>query len=236
MFIRNAYLLVSVSALAILAVPVRATAQDASQLLAAVRQAMGKALPSHVRLMASGSGYAAGTDPAAPREHYRIEDYVQELDLTSSTASERFVRVDPDGDGTSKPQTETRDVSPGSSWSDQRVFWSTPLGFLAAAASRPAMLRAETFFGTPYQVVTFTVDGGQEVHGYITADNVLERTRTLVDRVPVESVFMSWQDFDGLQFPSLIVQKEDGQLARVLVVTGLAHDGEAGTAQSKRSD
>jgi hypothetical protein len=110
-----------------------------------------------------------------------------------------------------------------------------PLGFLAGAASRAPAMRSETVLGTPYQIVTFTTASGEQVHGYFSKDNVLERTRTEVNKVPIETVFMSWQDFDGLKYPSLIIEKENGQLARVLVVSALDRKDGA-PPQGKRSE
>jgi hypothetical protein len=204
--------------------------QDAASVLEAVRQGMGKQLPTRVELSASGSGYVSAPDAKAPQQQYRVESYVLQLDLTAGTASERMERAAPaapDAKTTAKAEADTREITARSPWSEQHVLWSNPLGFLAAAAARPPSLRSETLLGTPYQVLTVTTPGGEQVQGYVNADNQLERTRTEVGKVPVESVFMSWQDFDGLMFPSLIIQKENGQLSRVLVVADIEHGGGA---------
>jgi hypothetical protein len=213
MFIRT--VLVPAAALAALvAFPVSGAAQDARAILDSLRLSIGTELPARVRMTAAGSEYA----PAAAeggRRHQRIESYTQELDLGSSTASEHIVRSDgPDGGA-------TRNVSAASPWPEQYTLWTNPLVFLAGAASQPATVASETLFGTPYQVVSFTPAGGRLVRGYVTEDNVLERIRTQVDGRQVESVLMSWQDFHGVKFPSLIVQKENDQVARILIVERL---------------
>jgi hypothetical protein len=212
MFIRTATVLIPATALAALvAFPVSGAAQDAGTLLDSLRLSIGKEFPTRLRITGAGSEYAAGAGEAG-RKHHRIGSYTQELDLGSSTASERVVRVDePAGGG-------TRNVTASSPWLEQYALWTNPVGFLAGAASQPATIASETLFGTPYRVISFTPAGGRPVRGYVTEDNVLERIRTQVDGREVESVLMSWQDFDGLTFPSLIIQKENDEVARILIV------------------
>jgi hypothetical protein len=99
----------------------------------------------------------------------------------------------------------------------------TPIGFVAAAMTAQATVTTETLFGTTYKVISFTAANGQPVRGYVTEQNVLERIRSeRVDdksKVPIEAVFSSWQDFDGVRFPSLLIRKVNDQVQGILVVT-----------------
>jgi hypothetical protein len=131
----------------------------------------------------------SGTGDA--RKQVRIEPFTQEVDL-----------------GLSKPD----------------VVWSNPYGFAAAVTARPPAVADETLMGTPYHVVSVTTAAGQQVRGYVNAQNVLERTRGEITdsagrTVQVETVFYDWVDFGGRRFPSIIIQKENGEVSRILVVS-----------------
>ena len=219
MLIRTALVLMPAIVLAAAALPRAVAAQDAQGLLDAVRQNMGKQLPQRLTITAAGSGFAPASG-SKERQQYRIERFTQQIDVEARTMSERVVRGAAAG-ASGGGKEDTRDVTAGSSWAEQHALWTNPLGFLTGAASGPATVKEDTLYGTPYQVVTFTPANGQPVHGYVTKENVLERTRTEVDKVPVESVFLAWQDFNGLKYPSLIIQKQDGELARILVVSAV---------------
>ena len=184
--------------LLLLAFPVAASAQDASTILAAVQKGIGKQLPPSVRITAAGSGYRPGKT-AQDREHYRIATYTADLNFTSGTGQS------------------------DSPWPVQAIIWTTPYGFLAGATSRPATVAPETVQGTKYNVVSFTTAAGQQVKGYITADNTLERVRTELQdpklgKVDYEVVYLDWTTFNGLKFPSTIIQKENGDVSRILIV------------------
>jgi len=101
------------------------------------------------------------------------------------------------------------------------ALW-TPIAFLAGAASGKATQAKETRAGTPYTVISFTANG-QVVRGYVTEKNVLERIRTETKGeaggAQVEEVFLNWEEFDGLRFPSLIIQKQNDRVSRILVVS-----------------
>lgn len=170
------------------AFPAAGIAQDATALLDTLKKSMGGNPPRVLRISAAGSGYAAKGASGA-REHFRIDPF-------------------------------TRDLDPAS---DESVVWTTPHGFLAGASSGKATVSKETLFGTPYQVIAFTTPGGRQVRGYVTDQNVLERTRTettdpKLGKVVHETVFLQWGDFEGLKFPTLLIEKENDQVARILVV------------------
>jgi hypothetical protein len=103
------------------------------------------------------------------------------------------------------------------------ALWRSPLAFVAAAAAGKAALAAETLFGTPYQVIILPGPNGQPVRGYVTDKHVLERIRTERQgggtKVRLETVFMDWREFNGVRFPGLIIEKENDQVSRILVVS-----------------
>ena len=99
----------------------------------------------------------------------------------------------------------------------------TPIAFLAGAGASQATQTKETLHGTAYTVISFTAANGHVVRGYVTDETVLERIRTetksAAGGMQNEEVFFTWEDFDGLKFPSLIIQKQNDRVSRILVVS-----------------
>jgi hypothetical protein len=199
-----------------------AKAQDAMEVLETVRKAIGGNAPRMLRITAAGSGYAIAD--GSSRQHFRIQSYTQEMDLTAPSIAERLVRIDTAArDGQQANRVDTDAANPGSPWSEQYRLWTTPHGFLIAAASRPTSVTNEKLQGAPYRLVTVTVDNGRQVRGYVNGDNILERTRTdfedpTLGKVQFEATYLQWADFNGMKFPTMIVEKENDEISRILIV------------------
>jgi hypothetical protein len=222
-----------VSLFLLLAFPVAILAQDASAVLQALQQAIGKAPPPKIRVTARGSGYVLTTANGVPR-HFGIDSYIQELDLTSQTVSEHTVPANAGATGAESPPPEAHTARADAPWSTQYVLWMTPYGFLTGATTRTATVASETLEGAKYNVVSFTPTGGQAVRGYVNDQNVLERVRTTFQdpargKVDVEAIYSYWMDFNGSKFPTMIIRKENGELSRILVVEKVEAGG-AGTS------
>jgi glyoxylase-like metal-dependent hydrolase (beta-lactamase superfamily II) len=101
-------------------------------------------------------------------------------------------------------------------------IWTTPHGFVKAAASRESTVE-ETEEGSE---VTFTLDSGHRVTGTINANNEVERVRTWVDNpvlgdMLVETTYADYQDFGGVRFPARIQQTQGGHPALELTITAV---------------
>ena len=91
------------------------------------------------------------------------------------------------------------------------MLWSTPQGFVKAAMAN----NATTMKTKDGAEVSFTIDGKYKMVGIINAQNQVERVRTwisqsIVGDMLVETQYSAYKDFGGIQFPSYIVQKQDG--------------------------
>lgn len=91
-------------------------------------------------------------------------------------------------------------------------LWSTPHGFLRAAAKAANATTEMTSRGTE---VSFAVDGKHKVTGVIDAQHHVERVRTWVDNAVlgdmlVETVYSGYRDFGGVMFPSRIQVSQGG--------------------------
>jgi hypothetical protein len=210
------------------AVPVPALTDEAATLLDDVATALGETLPETLRIHGAGSGYViAGREPSS--ERFRVESYVLELELGSGVAAERVVAA-ASGPGPAEfaePVSST--ATPDSPASERYRFWMTPYGFVAGAGEHAFALDTETLAGSRYRVLSFVPGGGERVRAFINEDDLIERTRAAVDRpggdrVELESVYLDWQDFDGLSYPAIVIEKWNGELYRVLVVRSVESD------------
>jgi glyoxylase-like metal-dependent hydrolase (beta-lactamase superfamily II) len=91
------------------------------------------------------------------------------------------------------------------------VMWAFPQGFVTAAMANHATLM-NVDGGTE---VSFMIDGQYKMTGIINAQHEVERVRSWIDQsvigdMLVETEYSGYKDFNGVRFPSHIVQKMDG--------------------------
>jgi len=103
--------------------------------------------------------------------------------------------------------------------------WSTPQGFLKAAAANNATSQ-ETGGGSE---VTFTA-GKNKYVGTINAQNQVEKVQTWINNpvlgdTLVETTFSDYRDFSGTQFPAHIVRQQGGYPVLDLTVSSVTKNG-----------
>ena len=196
-------------------------AQDSRAFLANVSKAMGADGLRTIQFsgMGSSAGVGQNTNPNSRWPLARVKTYTQEIDLTGQVAHTRLVRIQDNAD-----QAQERYVSRFSSWDIQSSFWLTPFGFLKGAAANSASLRSETVQGTKYNVVSFSLDNKYRIVGYINDKNIVERVQTWIDNdvlgdMLVETFYDLYKDFDGVKFPTSIIEKQGGFPVLILSVT-----------------
>jgi glyoxylase-like metal-dependent hydrolase (beta-lactamase superfamily II) len=102
------------------------------------------------------------------------------------------------------------------------MLWSTPHGFLKAARAHHATM-TPTSEGT---AVSFALDETHRITGLIDAEHHIRRVQTwtaqsIVGDMLIETEYEGYRDFGGVQFPSHIVQKQDGFPSLDLTVTAV---------------
>jgi glyoxylase-like metal-dependent hydrolase (beta-lactamase superfamily II) len=102
-------------------------------------------------------------------------------------------------------------------------IWTTPHGFLKAAAANNA---TSTPAGEGSEVA-FTIDGKYKYVGRINAQNEVERVQTFIDNTvlgdtPVEITYSDYRDFEGVRFPSRIVRTQGGHPVLDLTIEKVA--------------
>jgi glyoxylase-like metal-dependent hydrolase (beta-lactamase superfamily II) len=101
--------------------------------------------------------------------------------------------------------------APGNQVDRMLFVRSTPQGFVKAAMANNATT-TKAKGGTE---VSFMIGGKYKMTGIINAQNQVERVKTWIDQpivgdMLVETVYSGYKDFGGVQFPSHIVQSQDG--------------------------
>ncbi len=100
---------------------------------------------------------------------------------------------------------------PGAQPERMLAIWSTPQGFVKGALANNATTKA----ARGGSEVSFTAGGKYKVVGTINAQGQVEKVQTWIDHpivgdMLVETVYSGYKDFGGVQFPSHIVQTQDG--------------------------
>ena len=98
-------------------------------------------------------------------------------------------------------------------------IWITPHGFVKAALANAATV-TETEEGGE---VAFTLPSGHRVEGTINANGEVDRVRTWVDNpvlgvMLVETTYSDYQEFEGVRFPTRIMQSQGGRPALDLTI------------------
>jgi glyoxylase-like metal-dependent hydrolase (beta-lactamase superfamily II) len=201
-------------------IPASFFGQDSRALLTNVSKGMGADSLRTIQFsgMGSNAGIGQNTNPNSRWPLVRVKTYTQEIDFTANASHVRLVRVQNNAD-----ETQERYVSPPSSWDSQSSFWLTPFGFLKGASANNASLRSETVQGTKYNIVSFSLDNKYKVVGYINDKNLVERVQTWIDNdvlgdMLVETFYDLYKDFDGVKFPTSIIEKQGGFPVLILSV------------------
>jgi glyoxylase-like metal-dependent hydrolase (beta-lactamase superfamily II) len=227
-------------ALTMAMVAATASAQDAKTVLQAATAAMGDVKS----IQFSGTGHSASLGQAyAPNTEWPatiVTSYTRTIDYPSKSSKEELVRVEqtPPIRGGGAPfggeQKQVNLVSGVYAWNQpgntpqpapataeerQLQIWLTPHGFLKAAMENDATAKK----GKGGTIVSFTV-GKFKVNGTIDEHNMVVRTETwlphpLLGDMPVETTYSGYKDFNGVKFPTMMVQKQGGFPVMDLTVT-----------------
>jgi glyoxylase-like metal-dependent hydrolase (beta-lactamase superfamily II) len=203
-----------------------AAAQDAKTIISAASKAMGvEGLNSiHYYGVAENGNLGQNNNANQPWPTTAANDYVRAIDFTqpSSRATWQNYAVPVTG-GAAALAAGQQNIAQDAPWAQLVDIYITPWGFLKAAATNDATVRAQTVDGKRYQVVSVTGSakspGGQpyRVVGYINRDtNLVDRVQTWLDHqffgdMLIEADYLHYRDAaNGLKFPSRIVQKRAG--------------------------
>ena len=218
-----------------------ALAQDAKTVL----QNATKVIGDVKSIQFSGTGHLAAVgqawNPTSPWPETVVKSYTRTIDYGSQSSREELVRNegDPPAKGGAAPfggdQRQVNLVSGQYAWNQpgnapqpavaaaeerQLQIWLTPHGFLNGAMQNNATARK----GKGGTEVSFTAMGKFKVTGTVDSQGMVTKTET---RIPnpvlgdmlVETDYSAYKDFNGVKFPTMIVQKQAGYPLLDLAVT-----------------
>jgi glyoxylase-like metal-dependent hydrolase (beta-lactamase superfamily II) len=210
-------------------------AQDARSVLAAASTAMGADKLNTIEFSATGSDFVLGQAyaPDAPWPKFINKTFTRVVDFRVPASRVDRVRMqgeNPPRGGGQQPlrgeqtQSQTLIVDASTPWVQQLDIWLSPHGFLKAAATHNATLRSQSIGGKKYNVLTFVGQNKAPVHGYVNADNLVERVETTIDNamlgdMPFEAIYSDYKDFSGVKVPMHMVQRQGGHPVVDLTLT-----------------
>ncbi|HJZ77653.1 MAG TPA: MBL fold metallo-hydrolase [Vicinamibacterales bacterium] len=105
-------------------------------------------------------------------------------------------------------------------------IWTTPHGFLKAAAANNATSEPASGGGSD---ISFTMAGNHRFAGHINAQNQVERVQTWIDNpvlgdTPVEITYSGYREFNGVMFPGKIVRTQGGYPVLDITVSSVTKD------------
>jgi glyoxylase-like metal-dependent hydrolase (beta-lactamase superfamily II) len=218
-----------------------ACAQQEKGTLPAAAQALGANELKSIEYSGTGKWFQFGQapSPTLPWPAFNVTSYTASVNYETPAARVQMVRSQVVEPGRARPapveQRPVQIVSGSYAWNmaappgaapdtapapqpqveavDERTMeiWTTPHGFLKAAAAN----NATTQPADGGSEVSFTVDGKRKYVGRINAQNQLERVQTAIDNpilgdTPVEIAYSEYRDFGGVMFPARIVRTQGG--------------------------
>jgi glyoxylase-like metal-dependent hydrolase (beta-lactamase superfamily II) len=209
--------------------------------LSAARAALGADTTRSITFSGSGRWYQFGQSPSAelPWPPFDVSNYTATIDYDAPAARVQMTRLQVVEPGRVRPtpveQRVDQYVNGSSAWNlpvapagasgsppapqpqpaavEERVMeiWTTPHGFLRAAAANNATSEA----AAGGSKVSFTVGGKHRYVGTINAQNQVTAVETWIDNpvlgdTPVQFAYSDYRDFAGFSFPGRIVRTQGG--------------------------
>jgi hypothetical protein len=122
-----------------------------------------------------------------------------------------------------QPPPNVIQPAPAAAYERGLQIWLTPHGFLKAAAENHATAQASEEGGKKVTIITF-MTGENKIVGTIDGQNMVTKVETwmpnpVLGDMPVETAYTDYKDFNGVKFPTHIVQKQGGLATLDLSVT-----------------
>jgi hypothetical protein len=224
-------------------------AQDARTVLAGVAKTLGATDLKSLQYTGSGSTFAPGQSavPGAPWPRFNAKSYTRTINYDTVSMQDEILRTqaeNPPRGGGGQPvvgeQRQNLMVSGTHAWNqvgqnppapavaavDDRLhqLWITPHGVIKAAMAHNATVQARTEGGKKMTIIAFVVPGKLKVNALVNEGNLVEKveswsTNPVLGDMLTETTYTDYKAFDGVQFPTRIMQKQGGFPALDLTVT-----------------
>jgi glyoxylase-like metal-dependent hydrolase (beta-lactamase superfamily II) len=199
-------------------------AQDAQTAISNSAKAMGDLRT--VEYTATGFDFVLGQNYSgtSPWPKFINKSYTRQIDFQTPASRVDRIRMqgeNPPRGGGQQPvigeqnQNQVIVVNANTPWAQQLEIWMMPHGFLKAAAANNATAKSQTVSGKRYTVLTFMGQNKAPVSGFINDQGMVEKVETRVDNaffgdMMFEATYSDFKDFNGVKFPTRIVQKQGG--------------------------
>jgi len=198
---------------------IAASAQDAKTAIANASKAMGADNLKTIQYSGSGteSSFGQAYDTRSGWPGFEVKTYTRTINFDAPAWQIQRVNGEqpPDrrGGGGAGAANQVVIVNANTGWGQLADYYSTPFGFLRAAAAANATVKSQTVGGKKYNVVSFTAPSKARVNGYINDQNMVEKVETWVDTpltgdTLLQTTYTNYKDFNGVKFPAKIVQKQ----------------------------
>jgi glyoxylase-like metal-dependent hydrolase (beta-lactamase superfamily II) len=214
-----------------------AAATDAEQVLGSAATALGADQLRSIEYSGSGYDFALGQAPnvRSPWPKFNDKAYTRTVNFDPWETRLQRIRTqfeNPPRGGGGQPivgeQSQTQVIIAGSAAATalpDELALTLPQAFVKVASAAPDVAsKSETRNGKTYSVVTFTARNKARTRGWIDAQGLVERVETSIDNpvlgdIKYEVTFADYKEFQGVQFPTHIVQKQAGYPVLDLTVT-----------------
>lgn len=214
-----------------------ATAADSTQVLQQASKALGADNLNSLEYSGSGSDYILGQAYSVNKPWPRVNDKTYTRTVSFYPWATRLQRIrtqyeNPPRGGGGQPivgeQNQTQVVaasSPTAAALPNDLALNFPQAFVkVASAAKDTSVTSGARGGKSFQVVSFTAGNGATTRGWINSDGLVERVETKIDNavlgdITYEASFENYRDFQGIKFPTHIVQKQAGYPVLDLNVT-----------------
>lgn len=183
----------------------------------------------------SGSGYSfafgQSPNPNMPWPKFNAKSYTKGINYELGASTQRLVRTqaeNPPRGGGMQPvigeQTQNQVIDASSPWTGRVQIWITPYGFLKGALANRATVKSINEGRKKLSLVSFMAENKYTLNGYLNDQGQVEKVETWVDNavlgdVLIEVSYSEYKDFNGIKFPTRIVQKDGGYPVYDLTIT-----------------
>jgi glyoxylase-like metal-dependent hydrolase (beta-lactamase superfamily II) len=209
---------------------------DAKAVLSTVSKAMGADNLKTIQYTGSGADFSLGQamNPTSPWPRFTNKTYTRTIDFDKQASQLQRVRVqgeNPPRGGGGQPlvgeqnQNQVVIFNDNTPWNQRLDLVLLPWGFLRAASAAPdATVKTEKMAGKKFTVVSFMGQNKAPVSAYIDDQNIIERVSTKIDNAVLgdmtyEGAYSDYKDFNGVKFPTRIVQSQGGHPILELAIT-----------------
>lgn len=210
---------------------------DVQSVLSEVSKALGADDLKSIEYSGSGFDFALGQAPNVKSPWPKFNDKVYTRTVSFDPWASRLERTrtqfeNPPRGGGGQPiageQKQTQVVAsgtPAAATLSADLAVTLPQAFIKAAAeAKDTSVKAVSKGGKKYTAIEFTGANNATVRGWINSQNLVDAVETTIDNavlgdIAYEVAFTEYRDFNGVKFPSHILQKQGGYPVLELTVT-----------------